>query len=48
MAGADKMSCPPAHTGLFDVNTGRGGLETFTFIDFVIGVTPVGGHELLT
>jgi len=48
MAGADKISCPPEHTGLFDVNTGVGGLETFTFIDFVIGLAPGPGHAPLT
>ncbi len=47
MAGADKMSWPPVHTGLFDVNTGLGGLETFTFIDLFIGPPPGPGHELL-
>ena len=36
-----KISCPPVHTGLFDVNAGVGSLEaTFTFIDFDTGALP--------
>jgi hypothetical protein len=48
MGGADKMSSPPTHTGLLDVNTGVGGLVTFTFIDWVIGLSPGPVHASLT
>jgi hypothetical protein len=48
MGGTNKISWLPVHTGLFDVNTGVGGLETFTFIDFVIAPEPGPGHASLT
>jgi hypothetical protein len=41
LGGADKMSWPPAHTGLFDLNAGAGCLgNTFTLIDFVTVALP--------